>query len=450
MFRIYAYTAVLAALIVAVSIGTMTIPVAVLFALLTGASLTNFSHSRTLNFVCPTPFDALRIATENLPNDIYTKASWGSIWFNYIKRSVFPRNTGVNQTVFVIGNSEPTSNTETWNDLTLSSNVINGVCANTYTDVDVGYNEVNYVPRQFGLRGPVICHDTLTYAHNPAQFIAQYIREMTKRARRSWEFQFRNMYMQLASKLIARPGSDITAAGASFPLITPTSQLTWGILDTCAQSLMQIGASDADQEWIELGPDGPVFPLVIGATMKQRLFTNVQSIRDDVRYAQMGMGDKNLLFRRIGATDVHKNFRLVPDLLPPRFSFTPGVGYSQVATYEMVAASEGTVAHITSAYKNALYEGAIILHPMVMEAAMVQPFGAGLDWDPINYMGEWIWKTTADGPISDTYCYDPLGKRGRHFAEFTYAPKPIFPEYGITIIYRCCPNDSDFAACSYA
>ncbi len=150
--------------------------------------------------------------------------------------------------------------------------------------------------------------------------------------------------------------------------------------------------------------------------------------------------------KRLGATRVLKNSRIVPDLLPPRYSFTPGVGFSRVATWEMVAATQGTVAQLTSAYKNALYELAIALHPQVMIAEMVSPDDAGLDWSPNNYMGDWVWEI--GNQISTTYCFDPKKNYGRHFADFMYAPKSIYPEYGASIMFKRCPGDQSFTGCS--
>lgn len=397
---------------------------------------------------CPTPFDALRIATENLPDDIYRKASWFSIWLSYIQRGAFPKNTGVNQTTFVIGNSEPITNTESWTNVTLSNNQITTMCSSSYTDIDVGYTELTYTPKRFGIAGPVICKETLGFAHNPKQFLAQYMREMVKRAKRSWEFEFRNTFMAAASKIIARPSFDIVDGTTTFPQVAATSQLTQDILDYRAADLIQQGATDADQDLIELGEDGPIFPLLIGLEAIQRLSTNVTARRDDTRYADMGKGQQAELMRRIGATRILRNYRIIPEVLPPRFSFTPGVGYTQIPTFEMVATTEGTVARITSAYKSAVYEGAIQLHPLVFKAMMVSPDGAGLDWQPTNYMGEWVWKTGGD--ISTTYCFDPLKKYGRHFAEFMYAPNVIYSNFGTTFIFKRCPNDITTAACTYA
>jgi len=53
-------------------------------------------------------------------------------------------------------------------------------------------------------------------------------------------------------------------------------------------------------------------------------------------------------------------------------------------------------------------------------------------------MGEWKWIT---GPeMSTTFNFDPMRNYGRHFAEFMYAPKPVFPEFGIAIMYLRCPT----------
>lgn len=398
---------------------------------------------------CLTPFDALRIATESLPNTIWRKASWRSPWLNLIERGVFPKNKGTNQTTFVIGNTEPTANAEGWVDLTQSNNIISTMCSSSYTDVDVGYNEVTYAPRRFGLAGPVICKETLGFAHNPEQFLGQYMNEMVKRSKRSWELEYRNLYISLANKAVCDVGQlNYNVGQTAFPIVAASSQLTWDYLDEAAMNMIQDGATDADQENIELGPDGPLFPIICGLQAKQRLFTNVEAKRNDVRFAEMGEGDKNLLFRRLGATDTHKNFRFIPDVLPPRYNFIDGAGYVEVNTWEMVPSSEGSVAQITAAYKNALYEGAIIFHPKVFVDEVISPSDAGLAWNPTNYMGEWVWRTGLE--ISDTYCFDPLRKYGRHFAEFMHAANPIYPNYGYTIIYKRCNSDIASSGCSYS
>lgn len=402
---------------------------------------------------CPTPWQSIPVATESLSPDIHRKASWRSIWLNYVTRSTFPKNAGVTITDFIIGNSEPTSASEAWVDLSLSSNQIlaGGArqCAATYIDVDVGYNARTHVPKKIGLAGPVICREDLYFMHKPMQFMGQYYRELVKRAKRTWEQEFQNQYISLADKYIARPGG-LTPIGSSTSWTsiqtTPTSQVTQSILDTVLLTLMEAGATDADHEFIELGPDGPIFAVSAGIDAIQKLLVNETERRTDLRYAQEGQDQKADLMKRLGATRVLKNARFVPNLLPARWSFTPGVGFSRIATWEMVAGTQGTVAQLTSAYKNAQYESMEVLHPQVLIAEMVEPESAGLDWSPNNYMGEWNWKTGGD--ISTTYCFDPKKNYGRHFADFMYAPKSLYPEYGASIMFKRCPGDQTFTGCT--
>lgn len=441
-FRLYLFLATLAALFCAVCTGAPLLPVA-LIAIVANVVCAPLQLNRLC--VCPTAFEALRIATENLPSTVYRKASQTNFWVGYVGAEVFPMNAGVNQTVFVIGNTEPYSNAEAWSDVSLSSNVISTMCSSTYQDVDVGYNENTYAPRRFGLAGPVICKETLGFAHDPATFLGQYQRELVKRAKRTWEFDLRNMAIKLYAKAVAGTQFEVVTGTTTFPNIVSNSGLTQDMLDEAAQYLIEAGATDADQEWVELGDEGPIFPLVVGNQMAQKLTTNMPERRIDERFADMGKGPNAALMKRLGAMRLIRNFRIVPTVLPPRFDFTGGQ-YVQVDTYESVAASEGTVARISDDYRNALYEAAFVPHPMAFTKAVVKPDSAGLDWSPTNYMGEWVWRTGGD--ISTTYCFDPLKKYGRHFAEFMWAAKPVFPEFGIAMIYRRCLYDGAYAPCT--
>lgn len=443
-FKIYATLFCWAFALTLALTGVITVPLALVLAVLSAASLAPVN--RTLAAACPTAFEALRINTEWLPSTIFRKASQRNFWTGYIPSEEFPRNKGVNQTVFVIGNSEPYSNAESWTDVSLSSNVISTMCSPSYTDVDVGYNETTYAPRRFGLAGPVICRETLAFAHDPAGFLRQYQNELVKRAARTWEFELRNRFTALSAKAVAGTQFEVAYGSTTFPNFAAVGELTLDMLDEAAQYKIEQGATDADQEWVELGPDGPIFPLVIGLQAAQNLVTNDTARRDDYRYAEMGKGAPNAqLMKALGASRVLRNWRIVPVVLPPRYNFTNGA-YVQVNTYESVAGSEGTVAQISSDYHNALYEAAFAPHPMGFTKSVIRPDSAGLDWSPINYMGEWVWRT--GGEISTTYCFDPMKNYGRHFANFMYAAKPVFPEFNISFIYQRCIHDSAYAPCT--
>lgn len=418
---------------------------------------------------CSNVFDAFAIATENLADEVYRNASYRSVWLNAIPRGTFETGAGTVKTTFTIENTEPTSDQETWSAIT-NSDVIGGSsggaggsCASTFNDVEVGYTSRTYNPEEFALQGPIICKDDLIYDHNVDVFLRAYIEEMTKRAQRSWEKRYETLYTKFASKVavgntnsIVDTESDITALTT---LGDSTSTLTQQYLDQIAVELIDRGATNPDSNgFITFGEDGPVFPLLVGLEASQQIALNNSELRNDFRNAESGAGAAAELMSRIGATRSIKNFRHVPNLRPPRFTYDSGTGaYTRVNTYVMNSATKGKKAVINPAYVTAPYEAAIVLNPNVFTSEIVPPVNAagGVSWSPTTYMGEWQWVTGGNKiQASGADCLDPLDKLGRHFAEFKHAPRPEFPTYGMTLIFkRACGTSgsltgTDVTACS--
>lgn len=400
------------------------------------------------------PFDAMKVATESLSNDVMRRASPTSLWLNAIPRGKYPQGVGVTQTVFTIENSEPTSDNETWTDITLTNGEItvggsgNG-CDITYNQADVGFTEQTYGPRQFGLKGPVICKDSLTFQHNADQFLNAYEVELTKRARRSWEFEMRRTYITFSEKwvdglLSASAGTAIAAADI------PTSELTQDMLDELAASLNESDASNADSTgYVTLSEEGPLYTLYIGQRASARLLKNNEDRKLDARAVMASEGAKGSfdLFRRIGASRAIGNFRHVITTIPPRYNVVSGVLVS-VPTFVMTSTTKGMKASINPNWRTAEYEAAIVVMDSVFEAEIVVPNNGVpfAKFDPTSYMGEWQFVKGAHRLGLD--CTDPLEKLGQHFAEFKYAPKPKFPEHGRTLIFKRCSTDIALAACS--
>ncbi len=399
---------------------------------------------------CPNVFASFRFATDNLANDIHKRSVFHSMWLSAIPRTSFTMNAGATQNTFVIGNSEPTSNNETWDEVTQSEQTFTSgdLCTPTFTEAQWGYNEYTYNPRRFSLSGPVICREELMFAHNPTQFMKVYKEKLGHRAKRSMEFQLRHAYTAIADKAVVGTGELKIFQGQSglTGMPVPVGGLSFEYLDQAALRLNENGAGDADNELITLGSFGPEYLLEIDSLDASQLFTNNSDLRADVRAAQMGMDKENLLFKRIGATTTFKNYRIVPTLYPTRYTWS-GNAFTEVDTWEMVDGSKGSVARIRDAYRVAPYGAARIVNPAVMNARMIRPESAGLDWEPTNYMMEWVWKT---GPeISETYCFDPFKNYGRHFAQAMYAPEAVFPDYGLTIFYKRCFREANPVNCEY-
>lgn len=405
---------------------------------------------------CASPFDAFRLATENLNDELYRRASYRGIWINLIPRSEYEQGTGLVQSTFTVGRSEPTSDEEAWSRIT-GSTVTGGVtvgasgaCSVAWNDTTWGYLERTYSPEQFGLRGPIICQDDLIFNFNAERFLEAYLQALAKRSQRSLENRLQNVYAHLVPKYVATAsfpktdgGSFTNGVAPTSPTLTglpvATSQLTQEMLDTVAASLNELGASDINSSgWINLGDDGPIYPLYIGQLASQQLQLNNAELRQDWRWAE-----PMALIKRIGASRVINNFRHVINLFPPRYNYIAG-NYVRINTWLMPSvaphASKGNVAIINPQWLTAAYEGAYVLNPWVFHTEIVRPVNsaAGLNWSPKNYMGEWQFHTGGQ-EIDENACYDPTKKLGRHFAEYKSANRPIFPEYGALIIFKRCP-----------
>lgn len=394
----------------------------------------------------------MRVATEFLGPELHAIASPATPYYNFVERGTFAKHSGVNMTTFVAGRVEPTSKSAGWSDITLSSNAITGAgCAPSFTDVQVGFNELTYAPRKLQLKGPSICKDNLTFSHNPSQFIQRhYVPSLSRYVKRKIDLEFRDQVIKLGNKMsIAAGGFSNVFTGTTLPTIKPTSQLNWDWLDGVAARLISSGASTPEGGVIELGPDGPVFPIFIGLEMLNRLATNMSAIRGDFQNADMGKGQMAETLKAIGASRQIKNFRFAPVTHPPRYTWNNSI-LVEVEAFEDSNLTHGVGQVETSAWLNAEYEGAVIPHSQQYKANLVLPDNAGLDFDNHSYNGEWNFVTGANNLVlnSGTVCFDPLHKWGAHFAEFAYAPEPIHTNYAWTLIYKRCQNDQAVTVCT--
>ncbi len=392
---------------------------------------------------CDTPFDAFRLATENLPEEIYKRASYRGIWLNLIKRDTYPKNIGLTRSTFTLGRSEPTTDEPTFELIHLDDGeVYTGACGTDYNDVTVGFDEHTYSPEQIGLKGPVICQDDLIYNYKAERFLEGYVRAITKYAQRIVENRYMSIFSHYVPKAVANAdfafgNAVFTQPGTSPSLVLDESlcELTQEMLEQTAAELNEEGASDGNTDgWINLGEQGPIYPLYIGQYASKRLLLNNAELREDYR-----MGAPSELLKRIGATRVIGNFRHVINLFPPRYNYDTD-HYDRVPTWVMNAGTKGFVADVNPNWRTATHEGAFVLNSDVYTSEVIKPVNsaAGLTWPAKNYMGEWQFIVGGD-EISTTKCFDPLKKLGAHFAEFKHAPRPVFPQFGRMIIFKRCP-----------
>lgn len=406
---------------------------------------------------CSNVFDIMPVATEFLSPEIYKRATFDSVYDTLIQRGIFEPNTGLTHTTFTVLNSAPTGVTAAWDTVT-TTGIAGGpnTCDTTYNQVNVGFKSEQYYPFKRGWKGPLLCKDDLYFDHQPEAFLEGYIQNLANYVRLDWEYHLQRTYARRVPIYVASAtfGTPV-AANATLTAAAATSELTLEMLEQLAAQLIQNRATLPDSYgFVSLTDVGPTFSLDIGMEMSQKLVRNDPNYRQDIRWAE-----PSLFMKRIGATKVIQNFRHLVNVLPMRFTHD-GTKYVEVPRWADLSGgsniTKGTAQDINPNWVNpatAPYEAAVVLSPEVFQADIVRPQSAvgSLSWSPYGYQGEWKWVTgpfavsAADGDA----CYDPLQKKGRHFAEMIYAPKPRSnPKAGAIVIFKRCAANYTLATCT--
>lgn len=449
---------------------------------------------------CLAPFDVLRMRVEDLGPTLYVRASWKDPWLNLMNRGEWPIGAGLDRSAFTIGRSEPATDEETWSAIAVKTGggTYTGSCGVTYNQTYVGHLEVHYKPEEFGLVGPLICQDDLTLHWNSNDFWEKYFQALEKRNVKSIVNRLANIYMNYVPRAACVAASAFSYVAGNFNLTQPapsivdlngvtagsvavpqaSCNLSQDFLDLTAIELMEEGADDPNTNgWITQGPEGAIFPILIGQDASNKILLNNSELRRDYRSAFEAFGDANPVIQRLGSSRVIKNFRHMITRFPPRWAWmtagqkqelVPGTlftatttGYQRVPTWLMSTSSndvtKGQAAVVNPNYRNpniATYEGAIVLNPWVYTEEVLKPVNAapGMKWKPQDYFGEWQFITGNDALIGFPDCpngaQDPTHKLGRHVAEYRHAAKPIFPQFGRLLIYTRCLSDFDCVSCS--
>jgi len=479
---------------------------------------------------CSTPFDDLRAKVEDLGETLYTIGSWMDPWLNIVPKETYPEGAGYGRSVFTIERSEADVDEEPWNYIApISGGNPNGAldASTDFQSVNVGHKENTYKPERFPLVGPLVGQDDLVMYWHSKDFWMKYFKAMEMRSIRSVSNRVANWYMRFVPKMACNSamnwgqpnlnvygpnstnptGPDLSALGAAN---TPTSQLTQEMLDSGASALIQEGAYDPNtQGWLTLGPDGPIFPLLIGLETSRDILLNNSEFRSDLNQSFQGWGDTNPVIQRMGASRVIKNFRHIITPFPPRWALTKNGDTVNVAkdsagnvlisvavtiagalatlawtnnvssatwtTYQVAYGgntyvripvwansnnsndvTKGLAAIINPSWVDptiATYEAAISLHPWVCTEEVLKPINAapGMKWHPQNYFGEWDFITGNDALLGFASCAgvaDPTHKLGRHFAFYRHAVRPIFPQFGRMWLFVRCSSSADTITCS--
>lgn len=424
---------------------------------------------------CPSPFDALRLRVEYLGPKLYQRATWLDPWMNLIPRAEWPVGAGLVQSTFEIGRSEPTTEEESWTPITTTSgSSFIGSCIQSWTDTQVGYQERQYNPEAFWLRGPLVCQTDLTLHFQSVDFWNKYFMRLEQRNTRTIVNRLQNVYGSFSDKVTGGANGSVTITGgnvaaqpgSTFDLTgvpIPSCGLDQSLLDSQVHPLVLAGATSEDSGgWITNLGSGPVFPLLIGIDASNQLALNNPDLREDIRQSYQGYGDTAEVLLRLGASRVIKNYRHVITATPPRWGISDAGALYRISPWRMIAGNtttgygKGQVAIPNPDYLNpniAAVEAAIVMSKWVCEEQVLRPVNAvnGQRWNPKDYYGQWTFVTGNDALLGMDGCAglsDPFHEYGRHFAQYKHGFKPVYPDYGKVFLFLRCPSVVNCLTCS--
>jgi hypothetical protein len=264
---------------------------------------------------------------------------------------------------------------------------------------------------------------------------------MTEAVRYTWENRYRDEFERVADNLVlAKTASSAFVTGQEGLLATAydvdsatspstddgtcdiNANISNALLDKIYNQMVRKGAA-SEAYGRENGR--PVFALVCSSNASRSLQIESE-YRDDVRYNNAKVSE---LIAPLGVEKSFRGFYHLIDDLAPRYTFDAG-------TDKLVRVLPYTVASgittVNSAYEDAPFEAAFVIHPHVCESQIPNPFsGSGaIKFNPVNYRGQFKWTNIPDA------IRNPDGTVGFFRGVLASATRPIKTDFGYTIIFQ--------------
>ena len=416
--------------------------------------------------------------------DIYRRTVHTSPWIDLMKQTAFRDGQGYQQTTLVYDRAIPTTGTNgntagvTWHDIAIveSANTFNtslatgrnplasstkqiagqsGGDADADGDFDTNdgssgdvrsYINFSRQLKQYTLKraiveSPKISLEDLRFAAFRQEQIRAIMDLMTEAVRYTWENRYRDEFERVADNLVlAKTASSAFVTGQEGLLVTAydvdsatspstddgtcdvNANISNALLDKIYNQMVRKGAA-SEAYGRENGR--PVFALVCSSNASRSLQIESE-YRDDVRYNNAKVSE---LIAPLGVEKSFRGFYHLIDDLAPRYTFDAGTDkLVRVLPYTVTSG----ITTVNSAYEDAPFEAAFVIHPHVCESQIPNPFsGAGaIKFNPVNYRGQFKWTNIPDA------IRNPDGTVGFFRGVLASATRPIKTDFGYTIIFQ--------------
>jgi hypothetical protein len=353
-----------------------------------------------------------------------------------ITREEYPRELGYNFRIITYERAAPTS-ILTWaskSAFSASGETADcGACANSFNAIDSGYTTRTATLYGYETKSRMLCVEDFKAAWEVKQQLDALKSQLGNWVRLAWEQRAReDIFTMNKTKVVADgsyPGNYSSTQAATYPAVCPTDVLQQTLLNFWYAYLLREGAAEG-----AIGQDnGPILPLIIGPETSDALIRQSTNGRTDIQYAE-----PKLLMKSVTASKIYRGFAHVITPFPRRFTCADGT-FTEVAPYASENKTVLTGAEQAAAYQNAPYEEATIYNKLVlshMVPNMRSSPGGGTSFDPVSYLGDWVWRNIADQDGTNVF-----NSQGRFYGRSFVSPKPIHPEFGVSIVFRRCVPD---------
>ena len=296
----------------------------------------------------------------------------------------------------------------------------------------------NYYVEQQQVISADICLTDARFSYEWEQQVTQSKQNFVGVVADMWEDRSKYWFQFWSNKVVFNSSATISPSGTDFIQTPATYIASQSLLYNLYNQIMQDGGGEEPY-----GMSNGVAQLVLicSPEASQNIIQNDAGVRQDIRFAEMGKGDKGIdgarLLQSWNVDRAYGGFMHCGDYRMPRYNFTGGQ-YAQVPYYIAGTSSIGGPSQVVNPdYIAAQYEVMYIWNPKAVIRQTPKPrssVGAGTSFKAVNYNGDIIW---ANIPNKDTNLFESIGV---YAADLMAAFKPtVDAQYAYSIMVKRCP-----------
>lgn len=396
--------------------------------------------SAPTGLTCEAINDNFQRETGRIQQGTYRLGLYKDPLLRLVTKSAFPDHMGKVITNTIAQRTVATGSG--WEDINISDGASVDGCAVPVKKVSYAFDQNTFSLKAQALESDWICLEDVRTSTFPEDDINNYIKGIQDNINVEWIKRYDDDLLALSDrKVVVAPG--LPEDDTAFPSTAPTSPLTMGVLRNFHQALYEDNAGDNGDAVTDDG--APVFHVLSDRATIENLIKLNDDLRQDVRWSDR----VNDLLGPNGATLLPKKayaglmFHSRP--FPKRFNDDGAGGYTEVAPYSTTAATKGTKAVISAAYKAAKYGSSQIFVPAAQEWLVPNAnmkVGGKVVFGPQNYTGDLKWVNKYDRTCN------PDENSGFFRAKMASAVKSIMPSWSVYLLHLRCNLADDLVACS--